>query len=65
MLSWPQGPRSTDGIWAKHWYANVEASTGFAPARLSRPELSDAQISLAEDCIPYYDQLRMFRIGID
>src|SRR5262245_42952081 len=20
MLSWPPGPRPTDGIWAKHWY---------------------------------------------
>jgi hypothetical protein len=65
MLHWPQGPRDTDGVWAKHWYANVEASTEFGPARPSRPELSDSQAVLAEDCIPYYDQLRMFQIGID
>ncbi len=31
MLSWPVGPRSSDGVWAKYWYASVEASTGFAP----------------------------------
>ena len=31
MLSWPPGPRDTDGVWAQHWYAGVEASTGFAP----------------------------------
>src|SRR5207249_2626694 len=24
MLSWPAGPRDTDGIWAKHWYHTVE-----------------------------------------
>ena len=29
MLSWAPGPRETDGVWAKHWYANVERSTGF------------------------------------
>ena len=29
MLSWPPGLRETDGIWAKHWYGEVEKSTGF------------------------------------
>jgi Sulfotransferase domain len=29
MLSWPPGLRETDGIWAKHWYREVETSTGF------------------------------------
>ena len=31
MLSWPPGRRDTDGIWARHWYDAVEASTGFHP----------------------------------
>lgn len=30
MLAWEPGPRDTDGVWARHWYANVERSTGFA-----------------------------------
>ncbi|MFN2329115.1 MAG: HAD family hydrolase [Chromatocurvus sp.] len=30
MLHWPAGPRASDGVWAPHWYASVEASTGFA-----------------------------------
>jgi Sulfotransferase domain len=29
MLSWEPGLRETDGIWAKHWYGEVESSTGF------------------------------------
>jgi hypothetical protein len=29
MLHWPAGPRPSDGIWAKHWYDAVWASTGF------------------------------------
>ena len=31
MLSWAPGRRATDGPWAPHWYAAVEASTGFGP----------------------------------
>lgn len=30
MLRWPAGARDSDGVWAPHWYASVEASTGFA-----------------------------------
>ena len=33
MLSWRPGLRETDGIWAKHWYSEVEKSTGFLPYR--------------------------------
>lgn len=33
MLSWPPGRRATDGVWADHWYGDVERSTGFAAYR--------------------------------
>jgi Sulfotransferase domain len=33
MLSWPPGPRDSDGVWAPHWYGAVARSTGFAPYR--------------------------------
>ena len=33
MLSWPPGPRASDGVWGRHWYASVWASTGFAAYR--------------------------------
>jgi hypothetical protein len=33
MLWWPPGGRATDGVWAPHWYAGVERSTGFGPHR--------------------------------
>lgn len=29
MMHWTSGARKEDGIWAKHWYANVHRSTGF------------------------------------
>lgn len=37
MLSWPKGTRTSDGVWAKHWYDSVEASTGFGAAPIGPP----------------------------
>lgn len=31
MLSWPPGPRPTDGVWGRYWYQSVWRSTGFRP----------------------------------
>src|SRR5262249_52815489 len=41
MLSWPAGPRGSDGVWAPHWYGSVEASTGFGPPSTSAPAVPD------------------------
>ena len=56
MLSWPTGRRSSDGVWAPHWYAAVEASTGFqAPAADTEPPLLDAAYrSLQAEAERYY-----------
>ena len=43
MLAWTAGPRDTDGAWAPHWYAAVEASTGFEPYRRRQVDLTAAQ----------------------
>jgi hypothetical protein len=37
MLSWPAGPRETDGVWSKYWYDAVERSTGFEPYQPTLP----------------------------
>ena len=62
MLTWPPGPRQTDGIWARHWYAEVEKSSGFAPER-PRPTVvpEHLQLLLAE-CQPLYDHLFAHRL---
>ncbi len=77
MLSWPPGPRPDDGVWARHWYANVWASTAFAerpsaerhsPDRHSqgdRPEpagLPPELEPLAAQCQPFYDELAAHRL---
>jgi len=57
MLSWPAGPRTTDGIWASHWYDAVNRSTSFSPARPA-PILDDPHLrKLEEQALPIYDRL--------
>lgn len=66
MLSWPPGPRGTDGVWAPHWYAGVEASTGFAPySPGSRDPLPDRLAGLLERCLPYYEALAPYRLRVE
>ncbi len=62
MLSWPAGPRATDGIWAKHWYDAVERSTGFEPYRPRERVVAKELEPLLEECMPYYDELARYRL---
>ena len=62
MLSWPAGPRDTDGVWAPHWYASVAASTGFGPYRGSAADVPEHLEGLARECRPFYDELASRRI---
>ena len=64
MLSWPAGPRDSDGVWAPHWYAAVWESTGFEPWRTRQIDLSDHDASVAEACRPLYDALYARRVQI-
>jgi hypothetical protein len=67
MLSWPAGPRSSDGVWAPYWYDRVHASTGFAdpasshaPAAVTLPARLEP---LADRCQPYFARLHQYRIS--
>jgi hypothetical protein len=63
MLSWPPGPRPTDGVWAKHWYQRVEASTGFERAEAAElPRLSGRLAEIDAQCRPLYEKLRAHRL---
>ena len=62
MLTWPPGKRETDGAWARHWYAAVEASTRFEPYRRRPVELTPAQSRLVDECRPYYEKLYALRL---
>jgi hypothetical protein len=58
MLSWPAGSRDTDGVWAKHWYLEVEKSTGFFQRKSQRPEVPERYQSIYDRCAEIYRRLR-------
>jgi hypothetical protein len=64
MLSWPAGPRSTDGVWAPAWYEAVERSTCFAQPSAERREidLPDQLESIAAQALPHYQFLAAHRL---
>lgn len=63
MLAWPHGPRPTDGVWAKHWYASVEASTGFgAPPSEDAADVPEHMVELADEAVESYATLRRRRL---
>ena len=62
MLSWKPGPRETDGVWAKHWYSAVEASTTFHPYAPKSDTLPGALGDLYARCREIYDRLYAHRL---
>ena len=64
MLRWEPGPRSTDGVWAPHWYAGVHASTGFAPYSPRDEAPPPGLEGVLEACQPMYQRLRAHAIEL-
>lgn len=62
MLSWPVGQRSSDGIWAAHWYDNVVKSTGFAPPDLTQPIVPDQHKSIVHEAMPIYEYMKQYAL---
>lgn len=62
MLSWPAGPRESDGNWAPYWYASVEQSTGFMPPLAQPAPIPPELQPLVDACMPLYDTMREYAI---
>jgi sulfotransferase family protein len=62
MLRWPAGPKPEDGVWAKHWYANVHASTGFSAYKPPTGDFPDKLEPLLGESLPLYERLRGYAI---
>jgi len=62
MLTWPQGPRPTDGVWAKYWYVEVEKSTGFRPYQPKQIDLPERLEALYAECLEDYELLYSQRL---
>ncbi len=63
MLNWKAGGRPTDGVWAKHWYDAVEASTGFQPYRSKNVSIPAEFGALVDECGGYYSRLHAHRLA--
>lgn len=63
MLHWREGPRASDGVWAKYWYQAVEISTGFESWQPRTLRLTAFQKRLVDRCQPYYAQLARYRLA--
>jgi hypothetical protein len=64
MLTWPPGPRESDGIWAPHWYAAVLKSTGFEALSPPAAELNAECARVANLCRPAYESMRRHRLQL-
>ncbi len=62
MLSWPAGPRASDGVWAPYWYDAVLRSTGFEPYRPRRVELTPEGEAVVAATRPAYQRLYDVRL---
>jgi hypothetical protein len=62
MLTWPPGPRASDGVWAPHWYDAVNRSTGFEPWHPRTVELNEHDAAVADACLPAYELLHSRRV---
>lgn len=63
MLSWPPGPRTSDGVWAPHWYEAVLRSTGFEPYRERDRRVSPEFRAIIDEVMPAYETLFALRLS--
>lgn len=62
MLSWPAGRHECFGVWAPHWYARVEASTGFRPWKPKTGPFPDSLRPVLATVMPAYQELHAARL---
>ncbi|MSR57754.1 MAG: HAD family hydrolase [Planctomycetaceae bacterium] len=62
MLQWPPGLRPTDGVWARHWYKEVESSTSFRPHKPKAEPVPDRLRDVYEKCLECYERMSAHRL---
>lgn len=61
MLTWPAGPRNTDGVWGRHWYNAVVETTGFSAPRPSKAPHASLD-TIVESCMPHFEMMLSHRL---
>ena len=64
MLRWAQGGHPADGVWARHWYGAVHASTGFAGPEGDLPKVEWHSKGVFDTAMPHYEALFARRLVI-
>ena len=64
MLNWPAGRRESDGIWSRHWYGSVEASTGFHPYIEKKGDFPLKYQDIYTACLEHYQHLYSHRMPL-
>ena len=64
MLSWPPGPRETDGVWAPHWYGRVEQTTGFAEYKPKNEHVPSKYQPIVDECMAMYREMFELRLVV-
>ena len=57
MLNWPKGKRSSDGIWSKVWYKNVELSNSFSKFKKEQYNVPKKYKKIYEESLKYYNEM--------
>ncbi len=62
MLAWEPGLRPTDGVWAPHWYKEVETTTAFRPYNPKPDQVPPELNELYEQCLECYETLSLHKL---
>jgi hypothetical protein len=65
MLRWKAGGIPEDGIWARHWYANVHRTTGFEVQQRKQAKVPPQLGPLLAEAMPYYEKLQQLILKND
>ena len=57
MLNWDKNFNKYDGLWGKHWYKNVNNSTGFKKNKIKAKKISDKYSTIYDESMIFYNKL--------
>ncbi len=62
MLTWPKGPKPSDGVWAPYWYHNVHRSTGFVSYQPKQESVPDRLLPVLNQALPLFERLVTYSV---